>query len=146
MLAVILEREVGMETIMHYCCRDRNVIGMQSDLLGAAAAGVNNILVITGDPPKLGHYPDATPVFDVDAIGLTRIVNRLNHGLDLAGNDIKNVTSFFSGVGVNPTATNYELEIDRFYEKIEAGAEFAITQPVFDTDKLLSFFDDIKDV
>lgn len=146
MLAVILEREVGMETIMHYCCRDRNVIGMQSDLLGAAAAGVNNILAITGDPPKLGHYPNATAVFDVDAIGLTRIINRLNHGLDLAGNDIATPTRFLIGVGVNPVATNYELEIERLHQKCEAGAEFAITQPVFDSEKLLSFLDDISDI
>ncbi|MDX9702945.1 MAG: bifunctional homocysteine S-methyltransferase/methylenetetrahydrofolate reductase [Candidatus Auribacterota bacterium] len=146
MLAVILEREVGMETIMHYCCRDRNVIGMQSDLLGAASAGLNNILAITGDPPKLGHYPNATAVFDVDAIGLVRIINRLNHGLDLAGNDIETPTKFLVGVGVNPVATNYALEIDRLHQKVHAGAEFAITQPVFDIEKLFSFLDDIKDI
>ncbi len=146
MLAVILEREVGMETIMHYCCRDRNVIGMQSDLLGAASAGLNNILAITGDPPKLGHYPNATAVFDVDAIGLSRIINRLNHGLDLAGNDIVTPTKFLIGVGVNPVATNYDLEIERLHQKVEAGAEFAITQPVFDPEKLLSFLDDINDI
>ena len=146
MLAVILEHRVGMETIMHYCCRDRNVIGMQSDLLGASAAGLNNILAITGDPPKLGHYPDATAVFDVDSIGLVKIINRLNHGLDLALNDIHVPTRYFIGVGVNPVATNYELEIDRFYKKIEAGAEFAVTQPVFDAERLMRFLDDVSDV
>lgn len=146
MLAVILEREIGMETIMHYCCRDRNVIGMQSDLLGAAAAGLKNILAITGDPPKLGHYPNATAVFDVDAIGLVKIINKLNHGLDLANNDIYNTTRYFIGVGVNPVATNYELELTRFYRKVEAGAEFAVTQPVFDIDRLHTFLDDIDDI
>ncbi len=146
MLAVILQQKVGIETIMHYCCRDRNVIGMQSDLLGAAAVGLNNILGITGDPPKLGHYPNATAVFDVDAIGLTKIIAGLNRGLDLTGNEINNTTSFFTGVGVNPVATNYDLELERFYKKIESGAEFAITQPVFDLEKLESFFDDIKDI
>ncbi|RJP60982.1 MAG: bifunctional homocysteine S-methyltransferase/methylenetetrahydrofolate reductase [Candidatus Auribacter fodinae] len=146
MLAIILEREVKMETIIHYCCRDRNVIGMQSDLLGVAAAGLRNILAITGDPPKLGHYPNATAVFDVDAIGLVRIINKLNHGLDLADNDISNTTKFFVGVGVNPVASNYELELARFFRKVESGADFAVTQPVFDPDRLNKFLDDIHDI
>jgi len=143
MLAVILQYKVGMETIMHYCCRDRNVIGMQSDLLGASAAGLNNILAITGDPPKLGNYPDATAVFDVDSIGLVKIIRGLNQGMDLAGNDIINPTKFLIGVGINPAAVNYNLEIERLHKKFEAGAEFAITQPVFDPEKLIKFLDDI---
>ena len=131
-LAVILQKEVGIETVLHFACRDRNVIGMQSDLLGAWALGLRNILAITGDPPKLGNYPDATAVFDVDAIGLTNLINRLNHGLDLAGNPIGDPTGFSIGVGVNPGAINLDEELRRLDWKIEAGAEYMITQPVFD--------------
>jgi len=131
-LAVLIQREVGVETLLHYTCRDRNVIGMQSDLLGAWALGVRNILAITGDPPKLGNYPDATAVFDVDAIGLTNLLTRLNHGLDLGGNPIGAPTGYHIGVGANPGAINLDEELKRLDYKIEAGAEFVITQPVFD--------------
>ena len=131
-LAAIIQREVGIETVLHFACRDRNVIGMQSDLLGAWALGLKNILAITGDPPKLGNYPDATAVFDVDAIGLANLINRLNHGLDLAGNPIGDPTAFSIGVGVNPGALNLDEELRRLDWKIEAGAEYMITQPVFD--------------
>ena len=131
-LAVILQREVGIEAVLHIACRDRNVIGMQSDLLGAFALGLRNILAVTGDPPKLGNYPQATAVFDVDAIGLTNIINRLNHGLDLAGNPIGEPTALTVGVGVNPGAINLDEELRRLDWKIEAGAEYMITQPVFD--------------
>jgi homocysteine S-methyltransferase len=131
-LAVILQREVGIETVLHFACRDRNVIGMQSDLLGAWALGLRNILAVTGDPPKLGNYPDATAVFDVDAIGLTNLINRLNHGLDLAGNPIGDPTGFSIGVGVNPGAINLDEELRRLDWKVDAGAEYMITQPVFD--------------
>jgi methionine synthase I (cobalamin-dependent)/5,10-methylenetetrahydrofolate reductase len=131
-LAALLQREVGIETVLHFACRDRNVIGMQSDLLGAWAMGLRNILAITGDPPKLGNYPNATAVFDVDAIGLTNLINRLNHGLDLAGNPIGEPTGFNVGVGVNPGAINLDEELRRLDWKIEAGAEYIITQPVFD--------------
>jgi homocysteine S-methyltransferase len=131
-LATILQREVGIEAVLHFACRDRNVIGMQSDLLGAWALGLRNILAITGDPPKLGNYPDATAVFDVDAIGLTNLITRLNHGLDLAGNPIGAPTGFHVGVGVNPGAINLDEELRRLDWKIEAGAEYMITQPVFD--------------
>ena len=131
-LAAILQRETGIETVLHFACRDRNVIGMQSDLLGGWALGLRNILAITGDPPKLGNYPDATAVFDVDAIGLTNLINRLNHGLDLAGNPIGEPTGFSIGVGVNPGAINLDEELRRLDWKIEAGAEYMITQPVFD--------------
>jgi len=138
-LAVRIGQDLGMETILHYCCRDRNLLAMQSDLLGASALGVKNILIITGDPPKMGDYPDATAVFDVDSIGLTNMVNRLNHGLDLGGNPIGKPTGYLIGVGVNPGAVNLDQELRRFEYKVEAGAEFAITQPVFDQQLLADF-------
>jgi len=131
-MASIFLKEVGIEPVLHFACRDRNVIGMQSDLLGAWALGIRNLIAITGDPPKLGNYPDATAVFDVDAIGLVNIINRLNHGLDLAGNPIGEPTGFCIGVGVNPGAINLDEEIRRLDWKIEAGAEYIVTQPVFD--------------
>ena len=121
-MAATIQREVGIETVLHFACRDRNVIGMQSDLLGAWALGLRNILAVTGDPPKLGNYPDATAVFDVDAIGLTNLVKRLNHGLDLAGNPIGDPTGFCVGVGLNPGAINLDEELRRLDWKIEAGA------------------------
>ncbi len=130
--AVRIQQELGIETLLHYTCRDRNLLGMQSDLMGAFALGLRNLLVITGDPPKMGDYPDATAVFDVDAIGLTNMVTRLNHGLDLGSNSIGKPCEFCIGVGVNPGALNYEYEMKRFYWKVDAGAHFAITQPVFD--------------
>lgn len=144
--AVLVEREVGIEAVLHYCCRDRNLLGMMSDLLGAAALGLHNLLLITGDPPKMGPYPDATAVFDIDAIGLTNMVNKLNHGLDLGNNPIGKPTAFSIGVGVNPGAVNMEEEIKRFEWKVEAGAEYAITQPVFDTAQLKRFLDMISHV
>ena len=130
--ALLIQREVGMEAVVHYCCRDRNLLGMLSDLLGAAAGGLHNLLIITGDPPKMGPYPDATAVFDIDAIGLTNLVARLNRGLDPGSNDLGCPTSFVVGVGVNPTAPDQDRELRRFAWKVEAGAEFAVTQPVFD--------------
>ena len=144
--AVLVEREIGIEAVLHYCCRDRNLLGMMSDLLGASALGLRNLLLITGDPPKMGPYPDATAVFDIDAIGLTNMVNKLNHGLDLGNNPIGKPTAFSIGVGVNPGAVNMEEEIKRFEWKVEAGAEYAITQPVFDTAQLRRFLDMISHV
>src|SRR5918911_1446143 len=144
--AVLVEREIGIEAVLHYCCRDRNLLGMMSDLLGAAALGLRNLLVITGDPPKMGPYPDATAVFDIDSIGLTNMVNKLNHGLDLGNNPTGTPTSFVIGVGVNPGAVNLDEEIKRFEWKVEAGAEFAITQPVFDTEQLRDFLKRIEHV
>ncbi len=144
--AVLVEREIGIEAVLHYCCRDRNLLGMMSDLLGAAALGLHNLLLITGDPPKMGPYPDATAVFDIDAIGLTNMVNKLNHGLDLGNNPIGKPTAFSIGVGVNPGAVNMEEEIRRFEWKVEAGAEYAITQPVFDVEQLRRFLDLISHV
>jgi len=144
--AVLVEREIGIEAVLHYCCRDRNLLGMMSDLLGAAALGLHNLLIITGDPPKMGPYPDATAVFDIDSIGLTNMVNKLNHGLDLGNNPIGKPTAFSIGVGVNPGAVNLEEEIKRFEWKVEAGAEYAITQPVFDTEQLRIFLKKIEHV
>jgi methionine synthase / methylenetetrahydrofolate reductase (NADH) len=138
-LAVIASQRAGMEAILHYCCRDRNLLGMQSDLLGAGALGVKNILIVTGDPPKLGDYPSATAVFDVDSIGLMQIANRLNHGLDLVGNPIDQPTALHLGVGANPSAVNLDEEVRRFEYKVEAGAEFVMTQPVYDARALEVF-------
>ncbi len=136
---LLIQREVGIEAVVHYCCRDRNLLGMLSDLLGAAASGISNLLLITGDPPKMGPYPDATAVFDIDSIGLTNLVARLNHGLDPGGNDLGSATRFVVGVGVNPAAPDFERELRRFEWKVEAGAEYAITQPVFDLEQLDRF-------
>ncbi len=144
--AVLVEQKVGIESVLHYCCRDRNLLGMMSDLLGAAALGLHNLLIITGDPPKMGPYPDATAVFDIDSIGLTNMVSKLNHGMDLGNNPIGTPTAFSIGVGVNPGAMNLDEEIRRFEWKVEAGAEYAITQPVFDTEQLLEFLDRISHV
>ena len=137
--AMLIEREVGIETVIHYCCRDRNLLGMLSDILGAAAAGLRNILIITGDPPKMGPYPDSTAVFDIDSIGLTNLVYRLNHGLDPGNNPIGGPTRWVIGVGVNPAAVDPDRELSRFHWKVDAGAEFAVTQPVFDPRQLEAF-------
>ncbi len=138
-LSFILSLKTKIEPILHYTCRDRNLLGMQSDLLGMYAQGIRNLLIITGDPPKLGDYPDATAVFDVDSIGLTNVVNSLNKGIDIGGKRLSEPTGFHIGVGANPGAINIDYEISRFELKVEAGAEFAITQPVFDL-KLLENF------
>ena len=138
-LSLLVQQAVGIEAILHYTCRDRNVLSMQSDLLGAAALGIHNLICITGDPPKMGNYPDATAVFDVDAIGLVNIVHNLNCGLDIGGNPLGTGTSFVIGVGANPGLPNIDEEIKRFEYKVEAGAECVVTQPVFDL-KLLEVF------
>lgn len=138
-LSLLIQREVGIEAILHYTCRDRNVLCIQSDLLGAAAVGIKNLICITGDPPKMGNYPDATAVFDVDAIGLVNIVHNLNRGLDLGSNPIGAGTGFVIGVGANPGLTDLDEEIRRFEYKVAAGAEYAVTQPVFDLRLLENF-------
>jgi methionine synthase I (cobalamin-dependent)/5,10-methylenetetrahydrofolate reductase len=138
-LSLLIQREVGIDAILHYTCRDRNVLGIQSDLLGAAAVGIKNLICITGDPPKMGNYPDATAVFDVDAIGLVNIVHNLNRGLDLGGNPIGTGTGFVIGVGANPGLTDLDEEIRRFEFKVQAGAEYVVTQPVFDLQLLENF-------
>jgi homocysteine S-methyltransferase len=136
---LLIQRELGMEPVVHYACRDRNLLGMLSDLLGAAASGIRNLLIVTGDPPKMGPYPDATAVFDIDSIGLANLVSRLNHGLDPGGNALGGNTKFVIGVGVNPAAVDLDRELRRFQWKAEAGAEFAMTQPVFDLEQLDRF-------
>jgi homocysteine S-methyltransferase len=143
-LAVLIEQKVAIETVLHYCCRDRNLLGMQADILGAYSLGLRNILIVTGDPPKMGSYPDATAVFDVDSIGLTRLVTCLNHGYDLGKTSIEKPTGFFTGVGVDPNALDPDYELRRFEAKVEAGAEFAITQPVFDVEVLEKFIKKIE--
>jgi len=143
-LSLLVQREVGIEPILHYTCRDRNVLGIQSDLLGAAATGIRNLICITGDPPKMGNYPDATAVFDVDSIGLVNIVHSLNRGLDIGGNPIGTGTAFVIGVGANPGISDLDEEIRRFEYKVEAGAEYVVTQPVFDLALLEAFLHRIE--
>ncbi len=142
--ALAVLRETEIEPIPHYCCRDRNLIGMQSDLLGGYASGLRNWLIITGDPPKLGDYPDATGVFDVDAIGLAQLADALNHGFDAAGEPVDPPTGILIGVGANPVAVEMDREVERYRAKIAAGAEYAITQPIFDGDALLRFMDRVS--
>ncbi len=138
-LCLQIQQQTGIETVLHYTCRDRNLLSIQSDLLGASSLHLRNILCLTGDPPKLGNYPDATAVFDVDAIGLVNVVNRLNHGLDIGGNPIGASTGFSLGVAANPGVPDIDNEVRRFAFKVEAGAEYAITQPVFDLRLLETF-------
>ena len=143
MTSLLIEQQVGIEAVCHYACRDRNLLGMLSDLLGGAAMGLHNLLLVTGDPPKMGPYPDATAVFDIDSIGLTNLVRNLNRGLDPGGNPIGAPTRYTIGVGVNPAAIDPSVERERFDYKVEAGAEFAITQPVFDPRQLERFLREI---
>jgi methionine synthase I (cobalamin-dependent)/5,10-methylenetetrahydrofolate reductase len=145
-VAVLLQQRVGIETVLHYCCRDRNLLGMHSDLLGCAALGLRNMLLITGDPPKMGPYPDATAVFDIDAIGLTNMVSLMNRGLDLGGNPFGESTKFTIGVGVNPGHLDLDYELRRLEWKVKAGAEYAITQPVFDVVVLEKFLKRIENM
>ena len=142
----LIQQHAGIEAVLHFCCRDRNILGIQSELLGAHTAGVRNLICITGDPPRMGAYPDATAVFDVDAIGLVNIVRNLNHGLDIGGNPMGSQTALLIGVGANPGALNMEEEIRRFEWKVEAGAEYVVTQPVFDLDLLEKFLERIAHV
>ncbi len=144
--AAKIQELAGIETILHFCCRDRNLIGMQSDLLGCAALNLNNILFITGDPPKLGDYPFASAVFDVDSIGMVKIQSRLNRGVDIGGNSIKEPTKALIGVGADPNSLDIDREIRRTREKAAAGAEFIITQPVFAVDPLIRFIEELGDI
>ena len=139
--AMIVQREIGVETVVHYTCRDRNMLGMVSDLLGGAAAGLRNILIVSGDPPRLGPYPDTTAVFDIDSIGLTNVVSRLNQGLDPGSNPIGDPTRYVIGVAANQGAADLQREIERYAWKVEAGADFAVTQPVFDPAQLEQFLE-----
>jgi homocysteine S-methyltransferase len=143
--ALRIQQEAQIEPVLHFCCRDRNLIGMQADLLACAACGIHNLLFVTGDPPKLGDYPHATGVFDTDSIGMTAVQRRLNHGIDLGGQAIDPPTAAVIGVGLDPTALDRRRELDRFRQKLDAGAEFAISQPVFDPEALLRFLDELGD-
>ncbi len=140
-LSSYIRQHFSIEPIPHFTSRDRNLIGLQSDLLGAYVNGVRNVLLVTGDPPKLGNTPGASGVYDVDAIGLTHIAVRMNRGLDLGGSSFGQPTEFMVGVALNPTARNQELEISRFRYKIEAGADYAITQPIYDVEAYKRFFE-----
>ncbi|MDR0522025.1 MAG: bifunctional homocysteine S-methyltransferase/methylenetetrahydrofolate reductase [Planctomycetaceae bacterium] len=139
-------QEAHIEPILHVCCRDRNLIGMQADMLGCAASGIHNLLFITGDPPKLGLYPNATGVFDTDSIGMVSLQRRLNRGIDLGGQTVNPPTKAVIGTGLDPTALDRQRELDRFRQKVAAGAEFAITQPIFDPNALLTFLDEIGEL
>jgi len=141
--AIAIERETGMATLPHCCTRDRSLIGLQAELLGYAGSGIRNLLFITGDPPKLGDYPFSTGVFDTDAIGLVRLQDRMNRGVDLGGNPLSAPTSVVIGVGADPSAIDPEREYRRLVEKVEAGADFIVTQPVFDAEALFAFLDRI---
>jgi homocysteine S-methyltransferase len=138
-LAVLIEQQAGVETLLQYACRDRNLIGIQSDLLGAHAMGLRNLLLVTGDPGRVGDYPDATAVFDVDSIGLVNVASRLNRGCDVGGQAFGAPTAFHLGISVNPTADNLDEELRRFEYKLEAGAEFVVTRPVFDLGRFDQF-------
>jgi len=140
----LIQQQAGIEAVLHFCCRDRNILSIQSELLGAHTVGVRNLICITGDPPRMGTYPDATAVFDVDAVGLTRIANNLNHGLDLGGNPIGSQTALLIGVGANPGAINMDEELRRFELKVQSGAEYVVTQPVFDIALLEAFLKNIE--
>jgi methionine synthase I (cobalamin-dependent)/5,10-methylenetetrahydrofolate reductase len=135
----LIQQQAGIEAVLHFCCRDRNILGIQSELLGAHTVGIRNLICITGDPPRMGAYPDATAVFDVDAIGLTNIVSNLNRGLDIGGNPMGSQTALLIGVGANPGALNLDEEIRRYEWKVQAGAEYVVTQPVFDLHLLEQF-------
>src|SRR5215212_10271796 len=138
-LAVLIEQQAGIETLLQYACRDRNLTGIQSDLLGAHAMGLRNLLLVTGESGRAGDYPDATAVFDVDSIGLTNVVSRLNRGCDVGGQTFGAPTAFYPGVSVNPTADNLDEELRRLEYKVEAGADFVVTRPVFDLGRFEQF-------
>ncbi len=143
-MAQLLMREAQVEPIVHVTCRDRNLLGIQADLLGAWATGIRNLLVITGDPSKLGDYPLATTVYDLDSVGLLRLVSALNRGLEPSGRRMKGATAFVKGCGVEPGARDLDREIARLCRKVEAGAEFAMTQPVFDAEVMDRFLDRVR--
>ena len=138
-LSHIIQEKIGLEAIFHITCRDRNLLGLQAELLGASALGVKNILALTGDLPEAGDYIMATGVYDVDSIGLVKMVNKLNNGYEYGGNELKDKTDFFIGIAVNPTAQDLKKEIARFEEKVSAGANFIQTQPIYDTRLLEKF-------
>ena len=143
-LAKLFIDKLGIEPVLHYTARDKNLLGVLSDFLGLQAIGIKNMLLITGDPPKMGDYPDATAVFDIDSIGLISILDNMNHGVDLGCNSIGRPTEYFIGAGVNPVAINMEEELARFRKKVQAGAEYAITQPIFDVEAFYDFLEKVN--
>ncbi|MDI1446194.1 bifunctional homocysteine S-methyltransferase/methylenetetrahydrofolate reductase [Polyangium sp. 6x1] len=143
-LAVLMQEELGVETLLHVCGRDRNLLGQVAHLLGAHALGIRNLVVVTGDPPKMGDFPDATAVYDLDSIGILRLASRLNAGIDPGGKQLGGVTSFFCATGVEPAALNYEREMERLKLKKRAGAELIMTQPVYDPAVLDRFLKDAE--
>lgn len=140
-LAQLVQQDSGMESVVHFCCRDRNILGMQMDLLGNHALGMHNILAVTGDPPKMGSYPDATAVFDIDSIGLISFLQMMNRGLDFSGRPMGGKTQFFVGAGCNPAHVDFDLEVSRYGKKVDAGAEFFFSQPIYDPDVLFKFLE-----
>jgi methionine synthase / methylenetetrahydrofolate reductase(NADPH) len=143
-LAQLVQHDSGMESVVHFCCRDRNILGMQMDLLGNHALGLHNVLAVTGDPPKMGSYPDATAVFDIDSIGLISFLQMMNRGLDFSGRPMGGQTQFFVGAGCNPAHVDFDLEVERYGKKVEAGAEFFFSQPIYDPEILFKFLDATK--
>ncbi|GAC1467801.1 MAG: bifunctional homocysteine S-methyltransferase/methylenetetrahydrofolate reductase [Chloroflexota bacterium] len=139
--AVLIKKQTGIETIVHFTTRDRNLMAIQSDLIGAHAMGIRNVLALTGDPPSLGDYATSKAVYDVDAIGLIRIMKQLNQGVDIGGNSIGTPTRFLVGAALNPTADDLDWQLDRFAQKVEAGADFVMTQPVYDAELFRSVLD-----
>ncbi len=138
-LSHIIQEKIGLEAVFHITCRDRNLLGLQAELLGASALGVKNILALTGDPPEMGDYIRATAVYDVDSIGLVKMISKLNSGYEYKGEELKDRTDFFIGVAVNPTASDLKEEIRRFEEKVSVGANFVQTQPIYDIGLLEKF-------
>jgi len=145
-LSILVKREVPIDTIIHVCARDRNLLALQMDLISANAMGIRNLMLITGDPPKMGMYPDATAVFDVDSIGLVVNCNRLNRGLDFACRPLQGQTGFVIGVGCNPGAADLDREAERYEQKVMAGAEYVFSQPIYDNGLLEKFLAKIKHV
>lgn len=135
-VSYLIQRQLGVEAIFHLTCRDRNLLGLQAELLGAAGLGVRNMLALTGDPPARGNHPDSKPVFDVDVLGLIRMAATLNTGKDIKGNELEGGTDFFIAVASNPGAADLDVEMSKLRAKVEAGGNFVQTQPIFDLDQL----------
>src|ERR1051326_2809589 len=139
--ATLAEQRVGIETLIHFTTRDRNLMALQSELLGAHALGIRSVIALSGDPPRMGSYPSATGVWDVDSVGFIKIIKQLNQGVDWANNSIGRPTNFLIACAVNPMADDLDREIDRYHQKVDAGADFAISQPLYNREQLERFFD-----
>ncbi len=145
-LAHLIREKVGLETVLHMTCRDRNLLSLQSDLIGAYALGVENVLALTGDPPSIGDFPQATGVFDVSSEGLVHLIRGLNSGMDLAGNELNQATNYSIGVAVSPMAGDLDKEIRRLEGKVSAGAHFALTQPIYEPEVVYKLLDKISHI